>query len=192
MLWPGLLCADQHVDDAALLAAHEGTAHDCPIPSPTQSTLHTPFTTDMEQDIMLNGNERSVGMCTDVAMYAMHAGARIVPVQKPGGEYDAACGARTARMMLETIYSEFISKSAGPGVLYLQLVNQEHIWEKDAAHHSKVGIFLCKTRFCAALLKAHVAAQKWSAEVRLMGHSSMDPTVDLPPGLGHSKVCGWW
>lgn len=33
-------------------------------------------------DIMLRGSERGVGMCTDVALYAMHAGARIIPMPK--------------------------------------------------------------------------------------------------------------
>jgi len=152
---------------------------------PTRAPPHKPQCT---QDIMLRGTERGVGTCTDVALYVMHTGARIVPLQQPGGAYDAACGARTARMLLETMYSEFISGGAGPGVLHLQLVNSEHMWEADAVHHGRVGVFLCKTRFCAALLKAHVAAIKWSAEVRLMGHSSIDPTVDLPPGVRRDKV----
>jgi hypothetical protein len=33
-------------------------------------------------DVMLRGLERGVGMCTDVALYAMHAGARIIPMPK--------------------------------------------------------------------------------------------------------------
>jgi hypothetical protein len=33
-------------------------------------------------DVMLRGAERGMGMCTDVALYAMYAGARIIPMPK--------------------------------------------------------------------------------------------------------------
>lgn len=119
-----------------------------------------------------------MGTCTDVALYVMHAGGRIIPMPKDLDKYDAACGARTARMLLETMYSEFVSKS--PQVLYLHLLNSEHMWQVDEAMHSKVDVFLCKTRFCATLLRAHIAKKRWRSSVRLMGHSSSDPLVDLP------------
>jgi hypothetical protein len=61
-------------------------------------------------DVMLRGQERGVGMCADVALYVLRAGARIVAMQatRAGREaYDAQCGRRTARLFLESMYSEF-------------------------------------------------------------------------------------
>jgi hypothetical protein len=61
-------------------------------------------------DIMLRGQERGAGMCLDVALYVVRAGARIVPMpstREAREAYDAQCGARTARLFLESMYSEF-------------------------------------------------------------------------------------
>jgi hypothetical protein len=142
---------------------------------------------------MLRGDERGVGTCTDVALYVIHAGARIVPLQPPAAPYHAsACGARTARMLLETMYGE--AMGGGGAAPRMMLVNSEHMWEADAGHHAAMDAFLCKTRFCAALLKAHVKARGWRGEVRLMGHASSDPTADLPAGVQRDEVgslSGW-
>lgn len=137
---------------------------------------------------MLRGQERGVGTCTDVAFYVMHAGGRIIPMLSAPerARYDAACGARTARLLLETVYGEFVSDD--PAVKHYHLLNSEHMWKADEANHRRVNVFLCKTRFCASLLRAHVAAKRWGAEVALMGHSSSDPLVDLPLGLTREKV----
>jgi hypothetical protein len=140
---------------------------------------------------MLRGQQRGVGMCTDVALYLLHAGGRLIPLPPtPEGRaaYDAACGARTARVLLETIYSEFISAAAGPGVTYLFLLNSEHMFEWDSKHHARVDLFLCKTRFCERLLQKHVRARGLRGGVRFMGHSSGDPLVDLPAGVERAGV----
>jgi hypothetical protein len=137
---------------------------------------------------MLRSTERGVGTCTDVALYAMHAGGRILPFPRDWKRYDAACGARTARLQHETMYKEFLTRQAG--VLHMQLLNSEHMWTADEAQHARIGLFLCKTRFCAMLVRAHVAEKKWGADVIMMGHSSSDPTVDLPPGVSREQVRG--
>lgn len=78
-------------------------------------------------DIALRGLERGVGMCTDVALYVLHARARIVPL--PVGDdrqqYDKRCGATTVRMSLETMYpSWFTNHSLASHVM---LVSQSHV-----------------------------------------------------------------
>jgi hypothetical protein len=97
-------------------------------------------------DIMLRGAERGVGMCTDVALYVMHAGGRVIPMPADVAAYDAACGPRTARLFLETLYQEFLS--AQRGVLHMQLVNAEHFWSADAAVHARMNVFLWCVRVC--------------------------------------------
>lgn len=76
-----------------------------------------------------------------------------------------------------------------PRPLHLHLLNSEHLWEADSANHGEMDVYLCKTRFCERLLLAHAAQRGWEGEVRFMGHSSSDPTVDLPHGVRRQKVC---
>jgi hypothetical protein len=161
-----------------------------PAPPPRNRLPHPPPPRP-RQDIMLWGEQRGVGMCTDAALYILHGGARLLP--RPAGgaaavaAYTSACGAATARVLLETVYPEFIAPP-GAGVTHLFLLNSEHMFAADEAHHARVDAFLCKTRFCEALLRKHVAARGWAAAVRFMGHSSADPLVDLPPDIGRASV----
>lgn len=47
----------------------------------------------------------------------------------------------------------------------------------------------CKTEVCQELLQQHVSWKGFKGAVWLMGHTSSDPTVDLPPGTKRkSKV----
>jgi len=174
-------------------------------------------------DVMLRGPERGVGMCTDVALYVLQAGARVVPMPRTAEArraYDAQCGRRTARMFLETMYREFFhgaeaEAAAGAGgegaagggdargdgggdgnqeqqrhgqqptplsgVLHLHLLNSEHMFLSDAPLHARVDAFLCKTRFCERLARAHVRRRGLRAAVWFVGHTSADPTVGTLP-----------
>lgn len=128
-------------------------------------------------DIMLRGAERGVGMCTDVALYAMHAGARIIPMPKDVEAYDSYCGPQTARMFLESVYREFLSKQKD--VLHIQLLNHEHLWTQDADVHAKMQVFLCKTKYCVGLMRQHIVNKEYWASVWFMAHTSSDPSVGL-------------
>ena len=46
-----------------------------------------------------------------------------------------------------------------------------------------VSALQCKTEVCQQLVQRHVKHQGYSGAVWLMGHTSSDPTVDLPPGV---------
>ena len=174
-------------------------------------------------DIALRGQERGVGMCADVALYAIRAGARIVPLPatpEARAAYDAQCGARTARMFLESMYSEFFYGGGGggggagaggvgggappppaaaasappspppPPVLHLHLLNSEHMWARDHALHARIDAFLCKTRFCERLARAHVRRRGLKAAVWYLGHTSGDPTVGTLPAPGDRQGGG--
>jgi hypothetical protein len=146
-------------------------------------------------DIVLQPLERGVGMCTDVALYVLHAGARILPGGLDGSAAQvlnasrvdaelaqgvlasaASCGARTAHLHLETLYPAYVERMP-PGVLNLMLPNSEHMWAEGTRLHAHMDAFLCKTRFCERLLRAYVAAQGWGATVHYLGHTSSDPAV---------------
>jgi hypothetical protein len=62
-------------------------------------------------DIAFPGEHRGVGHCTDVALYVIHAGARVIPLLQGQDmqQYNARCANRTARMFLETMYREWHS-----------------------------------------------------------------------------------
>lgn len=49
-------------------------------------------------------------MCTDVALYALHANARIIslPLGLELEAYTRRCGALTSRMSLESMYGEWV------------------------------------------------------------------------------------
>jgi len=98
-------------------------------------------------DIMLKGSERSIGMCTDAMLYVLHLGARVIGGLDDARQYDSYCGAATARLFLENMHEEFLSKQ--PGVLHMQLVNAEHLYLKDAKLHKKMDAFLVKALWLA-------------------------------------------
>lgn len=54
--------------------------------------------------------------------------------------YDSYCGPQTARLFLESMYQEFLSKQKD--VLHMQLLNHEHLWSNDAHVHAKMQVFL--------------------------------------------------
>lgn len=56
------------------------------------------------------------------------------------GAFDTYCGPRTARLFLESVYREFLSKRKG--VLHMQLLNHEHLWTQDADVHARMQAFL--------------------------------------------------
>eukprot|EP00775_Hariotina_reticulata_P012551 gene12551-12684_t len=128
-------------------------------------------------DIMLRGAERGVGMCTDVALYMMYAGGRVIPMPAAPEVYDSYCGSLTARLFLESMYGEFVSKRKD--VLHIQLLNSEHMWTQDAPMHAKMQLFLCKTAFCQMLMQQHVVNKRYWASVWFMGHTSSDPSVGI-------------
>lgn len=65
-------CAERPVTSALLLSLF-------PLPSPTVDLQQCPLL-----DIMLGAGERGMGMCTDVALYVLHVGARMLPKLEKG------------------------------------------------------------------------------------------------------------
>lgn len=116
---------------------------------------------------MLQGGQRGVGMCTDAMLYVLHMGARVIGKVDDPQQYNAYCGPATARLLLETIYQDFISSQ--PGVLHLHLVNHEHLWTRDAHLHKQVDYFLVSGALrpaAPALLELHAATAAWTGYCR--------------------------
>jgi hypothetical protein len=125
-----------------------------------------------------------------VALYVVHAGARILPLL-PAPEldaYTAACGNFSARLHLESLYDEWLAPR--PGALHLMLVNSEHLFVRDASLHARIDVFLCKTRFCTALMQRHIEERGIQADVWYVGHTSSDvlvPAVESNDAGGSSR-----
>lgn len=128
-------------------------------------------------DIMIPRGDRRLTACTDAALYVIHAAGRIIPLQYKQ-QYDSYCGAATARLFLDKIYEPFISLR--PDILHLMLVSPARMYSQDSKLHKHINVFLCKTKLCRDLLKKHIGRMGWRSHVWLMGHTSSDPSVDLP------------
>ncbi|KAF6265543.1 hypothetical protein COO60DRAFT_962986 [Scenedesmus sp. NREL 46B-D3] len=139
-------------------------------------------------DAVVPGRGRDLSTCTDIALYVMHAGARIIPLlQAPDMErYSAGCGAATARLFWHTLYPPFISNHTD--VLHLMLVDHNQLLVADARLHRRMAVFLCKTRVCVELMRRHVIRMRYSGHVWLMGHTSSDPSVDVRLGTQQKEL----
>ncbi|KAF6265542.1 hypothetical protein COO60DRAFT_1697805 [Scenedesmus sp. NREL 46B-D3] len=128
-------------------------------------------------DIALRGGERGVGICTDAALYVMHANARIIPLLQASGmqQYSTHCANRTARMFLESMYHDWHSPPHRS--LHLMQVNNEHMFKQDEPQHLGIDLFLCKTRFCFRLMQQHIKQRNWNSSVWYTGHTSSDVLV---------------
>lgn len=125
-------------------------------------------------DIMLGASERGIGMCTDVALYVLHAGARLIP-RVPVGVYNGFCRQQTARLFLETVYEEWLQNTTG--IRTVMLPNFENFYEGGIDQHRQMKEIICKHRTCEALMKQYVLDKSLPAKVTYMGHTSMDPSV---------------
>lgn len=169
----------------ALVAECARKAHTIITVTPERRVLVTPFNNATHRfdprncplvDIMLGAPERSVGICTDAALYAMHLGARILPLVDTLA-HGAACGPGTARLFLEAAYPQWVSPD--PRVRHLCVPNPEHLYVADVAVHARIDTWLCKTEVCRSLLRGYIASKGWKAKVWLVGHTSSDVSVGL-------------
>ncbi|WIA22750.1 hypothetical protein OEZ86_009707 [Tetradesmus obliquus] len=133
-------------------------------------------------DVLLPGRDRDLTTCTDIALYVMHTGARIMPLLQAVDmeRYNTGCGAATARMFWHTMYPQFIANR--PDVLHVMLVDHNQLLVDDARLHRHMNVFLCKTRVCLDLMQRHVIKMGYRGHVWLMGHTSSDPSVDVRQG----------
>jgi hypothetical protein len=144
-------------------------------------------------DVLLPGRDRDLSTCTDIALYVMHAGARIIPLlqafdMERYNSYNTGCGAGTARLFWHTMYPSFISNR--PDVLHLMLVDHNQLSVEDGRLHKHMNVFLCKTQVCQELMRRHVIRMGYSGHVWLMGHTSSDPSVDIRQSA-QKKVRRW-
>ncbi|WIA19693.1 hypothetical protein OEZ85_005621 [Tetradesmus obliquus] len=126
-------------------------------------------------DVVLPASERVFGTCTDAALYVIHVGGRLIPLAPDVEAYDNYCGAQTARLFLDTIHPQMISKHKR--VLHMQLVKPSALKPQDAPLHARMQAFLCKTRHCTSLMQQHVVKHGYWASVWHMGLGSSDATV---------------
>jgi hypothetical protein len=134
-------------------------------------------------DVLLPGRDRDLSICTDIALYVMHTGARIIPLLQAIDmeRYNTGCGPATARLFWHTMYPQFISNRRD--VLHVMLADHNQLLVEDARLHRHMNVFLCKTQVCQDLMRRHVMKMGYSGHVWLMGHTSSDPSVDVRRGV---------
>lgn len=121
-------------------------------------------------------------MCTDVMLYVLHMGARLIGKLGDVQQYNLYCGPATARMLLETMYPEFISRQ--PGVLHFHLLNHEHLWKQDAPLHKKIDFFLVRVARVACRME-----DRWHACTLLVASSGWKHLQEQFPSISVSTLC---
>lgn len=118
-------------------------------------------------DIMLAAPDRSIGLCTDAAIYVHTLGARILPASVHMANYDTHCGNRTARMSLEPLYESWVS--CAPGRLHIFAPNWEQALQSDHDLHQCMHLIICKVKRCELLFREYVKDMGSNAQVLYTG-----------------------
>jgi hypothetical protein len=143
-------------------------------------------------------DDRTLGLCTDAAVYVQLLGARIVPASTHLDAYSAACGGRTARMLLEGMHEHWAEPEPPPHgqqrapLLRVWAPNFENAYASDRQAHAAMQLVLCKVQRCRQLMQAYMASLGSTARVMHVAHTSLDPraVLQLSSSRGGSGVGG--
>jgi len=107
--------------------------------------------------IPLASSDRSIGLCTDAALYAQLLGGWIVPATGYGLEHAQKCGRRSAAMFLEPLYEPWISwLEEQQHVVAVYAPNFEQVFGYDQAAHKRMRVVLCKVHRCYELMQKYL------------------------------------
>lgn len=113
-------------------------------------------------DIPMHASERSVGMCTDAALYVLLLRGRIIPPgpwdlrlnpQISNLNSNLCPSAPKGRLFLENLDESSFADGAPASAVNLFLPNPEQLYLKDVALHRRMQYVLCKTRSCQGFMK---------------------------------------
>lgn len=107
--------------------------------------------------IPLAESDRSIGLCTDAALYVQLLGARIVPDTQYGLEQAQRCGITSAVLFLEPLYEPWVNWLLSfPKVVAVYAPNFEHVFGYDKDAHKRMQLILCKVYRCNELMDAYI------------------------------------
>lgn len=107
--------------------------------------------------IPLAENDRSIGLCTDAALYMQVYDARIVPDTQVGLQQAQACSLSSAVLFLEPLYDPWNNwLEIHPRVVAIFAPNFEHVFGYDKEAHLRMQLVLCKVYACNELMDVYL------------------------------------
>lgn len=107
--------------------------------------------------IPLSSSNRSIGLCTDAALYVLLLGAWITPATDLGLKHAQACSSRSSVMFLEPLYDSWLSwLDQQQHVVAAYAPNFEQMFAYDQAAHRRMQLILCKVRRCEELMRKYL------------------------------------
>jgi hypothetical protein len=108
--------------------------------------------------VPLAASHRSIGLCTDAALYITLLGGWLVPDTHDGLQAAQACGGRSAVLLLEHLYEPWVEwLQQQPAVVAVHAPNFEHMFAYDTGAHQRMHVVLCKVQRCVQLLARYLA-----------------------------------
>lgn len=125
--------------------------------------------------IPLASADRSIGLCTDAALYMQLLGGWIVPASATtplGMSHAQRCGHKSAVLFLEPLYEPWLSwLEQQQHVVALYAPNFEQVFGYDAAAHGRMHLILCKVRRCEELMRRYLDDIHSSARIMYTGEA---------------------
>lgn len=137
-------------------------------------------------DILLEPDDRSIGLCTDAALYMQLFGSRLfASAAALPPAYAAACINSTARLFLEPLYESWFS----PGAVHVHLPNFENMVASDRQLHARLDLVLCKVQRCVTLVAPYLSDLGSNARVMYVGEQQCAPPPAPQPS---GNLTTWW
>lgn len=103
--------------------------------------------------IPLAASDRSIGLCTDAALYIQLLRGWITPASEAGLKHAQACGLKSAVMFLEPLYDPWLNwLEQQQHVVAVYAPNFEQVFGYDRTAHQRMQVILCKVHRCQELM----------------------------------------
>lgn len=120
--------------------------------------------------IPLTSSDRSIGLCTDAALYVQLLGGWIAPATDQGLKHVQRCGHKSAVMFLEPLYEPWLTwLEQQQHVVAVYAPNFEQVFEYDSAAHKRMHIILCKVHRCHELMDRYLDSIRSTATLIYTG-----------------------
>lgn len=134
--------------------------------------------------IPLASSDRSIGLCTDAALYVQLLGGWIAPATDHGLQHAQDCGVKSAVMFLEPLYEPWLAwLDQQQQVVTVYAPNFEQMAAYDKAAHKRMRIILCKVHSCQELTDKYLDSIHSTARLIYTGN----PWSSL---AGHTVLLG--
>jgi hypothetical protein len=126
--------------------------------------------------IPLDSTDRSIGLCTDAALYVQLLGGWIAPATDHGLQHAQTCGISSAVMFLEPLYETWLNwLEQQRHVVAVYAPNFEQVFEYDRTAHKRMQIILCKVHRCHELMDKYLDEIHSTATLIYTGMYSFTP-----------------